>query len=122
MPRSTRRAMGTTAQGSAGATAPPIRTATRMYQGRNAGVERASRDRFRAATERSSGRTTRSTKPTVKSSPCWSFKALASSLAEREPWSAAPSFAQVVARLIASSARPAGMTAAVLRSFVISRQ
>ena len=41
--RSTRRAIGTTGDGSTGATAPPTRTAPRRYQGRNSGTSGATR-------------------------------------------------------------------------------
>ena len=82
IPRRTRRAIGTTTIGSRGAIRPPSRTAARRGRGRNAGTCGASAARLRAATVRSSGRITPSTKPTVKSRPLGSFSTPARRSAE----------------------------------------
>ncbi len=78
IPRSTRRATGTTRCGSTGATRPPTRTAARRCGGRNAGTPGARRARARAAARSSSGRTTPSTKPTANVSPSGSARRSAS--------------------------------------------
>ncbi|MNI84825.1 hypothetical protein D3C73_1417600 [compost metagenome] len=72
--RSTRRAIGMTTCGTIGAMTPPTRTALRMYHGRNLGTLGASSASLRPATDRSSGRMTPSTNPTVKSRPFGSFR------------------------------------------------
>ena len=76
--RSTRRAIGTTGLGSTGATAPPVRTAARRYQGRNSGTSGAMRCRFAAAAPSASGRITPSTNPSVKGRPWGSLSTPAS--------------------------------------------
>jgi hypothetical protein len=123
MPRSTRRATGTTTPGSTGATTPPTRTAPRMYQGRNAGTCAARRERLRAATLRSSGRTTRSTKPMVKARPDSSLSTCASRWAESVLGADEASCAQRRARATASSPIDSGRAAAGLAgwSMVVMR-
>ena len=81
--RSTLRAAGTAIGATAGASRPPRFMADFMYQGRKPGVWGARSASASAAIRWSSGRTTRSTNPTVKSSPAGSFSTPASCLAEK---------------------------------------
>ena len=106
--RSMPRAMGTIGRGNCGAKPPPKEMAARRYQGRNAGMCRLRRSRLRPATFRSSGRTTRSTKPRVKSSPRGSFSTPArrSALASGAASADSASHRRTVA--IVSSARSRG--------------
>ena len=120
--RSTRRAIGTTICGATGAMMPPRRTAPRMYQGRKAGTFGARAARLRPATARSSGRTTPSTKPTVNSRPCGSFKTPARRSAETSAGNFAASLSQCRTRAIVSSTRSSpgvGILAAVAAEVVL---
>src|SRR5690606_4433977 len=81
MRRSTRRAIGMTSHGNSTEKPPPSVMSARSGHGRNRGTRRERRSKFFAATRGSSGRTTRSTNPSVKSSPTGSFSTPASSFA-----------------------------------------
>ena len=81
--RSTLRATGTATWGTNGATLPPAPMADFMYQGRKPGTMGASSRSASAAILGSSGRTTRSTKPTVKSRPLGSLSTPANWRAEK---------------------------------------
>ena len=111
--RSTRRATGTTMPGRIGAMVPPRATAERMYQGRKEGTFGAKALRLRAATNRSSGRITPSTKPTVKSRPLGSLSTPASCAAEASTGTFEPSVSQWRTSLMVSSARSWGRTRGV---------
>ena len=104
MPRSTLRAIGTTKPGISGANVPPSAIKPRSGAGRNFGIFVFRALRLRAATLRSSGRTTPSTKPTAKSRPFGSRNRPASlrAAAELLVWSAVLSHSETCA--IAASA------------------
>ena len=106
--RKTLREIGTTMPGMIGAMKPPSATADFMYQGRKEGTFGARALRLRAATFRSSGRMTPSTKPTVKSRPLGSFSTPASCAAEASTGTFAPSVSQWRTSLMVSSARSWG--------------
>ena len=105
--RSTRRAIGTTTSGNAGATPPPTLTAARIHHGKNRGVRRDNLRSSRAATALSCGRITPSTNPTVKAKPSASLMTSASIFAERAGCSAAARASQSRTREIDCCARRA---------------
>lgn len=92
--RSTRRAIETTMPGKGVAIAAPTAMAPRMGAGRKAGVSGTSSFSFFAATARSSGRTTPSTNPTVKSRPFGSLSTPANRAADAFTGYAAASLTQ----------------------------
>ena len=120
MYRSTRRDVGTTTEGSTGASAAPIRTAVFRYSGRNLGISGVSWCRARAATCTSSGRMTPSTKPTVNASPFGSRSTSASSAAAGSGAMPALSASQVRTCATAASARPASSSCAGSYGWVVS--
>ena len=112
--RRARRAIGTTGEGSTGATAPPTLTAPRRYHGRNSGASGAIRDSVDAAAVRLSGRMTPSTNPIVKGRPFGSLRTPARRCAEASAGNSAASATQRAARSIARGARsPDGADGAV---------
>ncbi len=108
--RSTRRAVGTTTPGSDCAITPPSETAPRIGAGRNFGVSGARFFSFFAAARRSSGRTTPSTNPTVKSRPFGSLRTPVSRFAEASTGYCSASVSQRCTSAMASSARSCGRT------------